>query len=354
MYSVIGEEDFMQKIFIVIFLICIVFTALAQTEQYDYEVFVDQFDEFVNNIASTLPFNSSIGLNWSDAYIGQFPHFGAGVTVGATFMPSTDVDMLLGAFELSLDDIKQPEIKDFISNLGMPFPAVIADGRIGGFALPFDIGVKVGYLPPDFQIPGAPDNLVIDYLLLGADVRFNLLKGALIIPSVSVGGGLTYQDSAFSIPGILGSDVELTNIGGETLEMTDPALSLNWQTLVIDAKAQASWNLLIFTPYIGAGASYGVYARAGGGMKSDILLDGSPLTEQDIQDIEDACIAANQEPPELEPTEFEVAYETRAAWMFRLYGGVSLNLFIFKLDITGLFNVVTQDLGGSINLRLQL
>ena len=47
-----------------------------------------RLDSFSEAMALSLPFNSTIGLNWSDAYIGQFlrlpPHFGAGLSVGVT------------------------------------------------------------------------------------------------------------------------------------------------------------------------------------------------------------------------------------------------------------------------------
>ena len=49
------------------------------------------FQTFATAAASSLPLETSVGLNWSDAYIGQFPHFGIGLTVGAATIPFSAV-----------------------------------------------------------------------------------------------------------------------------------------------------------------------------------------------------------------------------------------------------------------------
>ena len=35
---------------------------------------------------------ADVGLRWSDAYIGGFPHFGVGTTVGFIVAPMDDID----------------------------------------------------------------------------------------------------------------------------------------------------------------------------------------------------------------------------------------------------------------------
>ena len=63
-------------------------------------------------------------------------------------------------------------------------PNFAIEGRIGGFLLPFDIGLRGGLLP-ELQL----DDVTIGYMNFGADVRYALLKGNLAMPSVSVGLG---------------------------------------------------------------------------------------------------------------------------------------------------------------------
>ncbi|GAB1484410.1 hypothetical protein MASR2M78_32280 [Treponema sp.] len=88
-------------------------------------------------LATSLPFNSTIGLNWSDAYIGQIialpPHFGVGIVGGATTIDAKDITSVL-------TDLGYAEI----SGLGdvLPIPAMAVEGRIGGFILPFDHGLR--------------------------------------------------------------------------------------------------------------------------------------------------------------------------------------------------------------------
>jgi hypothetical protein len=342
----------MQKgIIIILMLFFLAFPVFSQTLTYDD--LVQDFQDFTDGVATTLPFNSVMGLNWSDAYIGQFPHFGVGLTTGIAFMPFGSLEETLGGLGVDLSDIDDPDIKDMLEGLGMPFPVVALEGRIGGFVLPFDIGAKIGYISPEMGLPFM-QGIVLDYLLLGADIRFRLLKGMLAIPTVSVGGGFTYQYGSFDMPGMLGSDQDITELaGGHTISLTDPDLNFNWQTFVIDLKAQASWNFLILTPYAGAGASYAPYAVAGGGMKSNILFDGTPITDDDISMVDDYYNALDQTPPDLTSGQILVSASTPAAWSIRAFAGVSVNLALIRLDLLALYNVASGAFGASLNLRLQ-
>ena len=63
---------------IVILLILLTFIGLPLVAQVTFDEYERGFQVFADGVANALPFNSPIGLNWSDAYIGQFPRFGAG------------------------------------------------------------------------------------------------------------------------------------------------------------------------------------------------------------------------------------------------------------------------------------
>jgi len=147
-----------------------------------------------STLSATLPFNSTLGLNWSDAYIGQLlgvpPHFGVGVSAGATTVQADEIKTLLTT--LGVDTGAFPRI--------VPIPAAVAEARIGGFLLPFDIGVKGGYIPPDLgkTIKDATGGLNLDYLAAGADLRFALIKGNLLLPRVSLGVGVNYMKGGLS------------------------------------------------------------------------------------------------------------------------------------------------------------
>lgn len=349
----------MRRCIVFILLLCAITLPLTAQLSYTYDELVDNFQAFADGVATTLPFNALMGLNWSDAYIGNFPHFGAGLTLGFTIMPYGSLSDTLDQFGIDLSGVGNEEVGNMLKDIGMPFPAIALEGRIGGFGIPFDIGVKFGYYSRDWVAPALPEGLIIDYLLAGADVRFRLIKGALIVPEVSIGGGATYQYGSFYIPGLLGDDIEITDVpdgpsSTATLALADPSLNFNWKTFVIDLKAQASWDLFLVTPYVGAGGSYGLYSEAGGGMNSALLYNGNPITQGQMDDIKDACDAAGVSVPALTDEEIIVYAETPPAWSIRAYGGVSINIAIIKLDLMAMYNFAGGGFGASFNIRAQL
>jgi hypothetical protein len=344
----------MKTLLCVSLLLCIALGAFAL----DYTTEVEPaFEQFAQDMASTLPFNASIGLGWSDAYIGQFPRFGLGVTFGATMIPSEPVKKVLQAFSITL-----PKQFSYVEKYGFPVPAYTFDARLGGFALPFDVGVKVGYLPPDMmQNMGLP--LSLNYLLAGADIRFALLKDRGLVPALSLGAGYSFMKGSLSVPGLLSGPLTIGNFevpdgsGGvttHTLSLTDPSLNLSWDTNVIEVKAELSKTLLIFTPYLGAGALFAVGSHAGGGVQSSLLLDGSTPTQAQIDDIIQAFTAAGQTPPDLSTKGIIVQKAAPVGWAGRLFGGISMTLLVLRLDLGALYSFPGGSFGGSVNLRVQL
>jgi hypothetical protein len=142
--------------------------------QIAFNDFKADFQAFADGVASSLPFNAAIGLQWADAYIGNFPYFGVNSTIGITFIPLEAVDDIAAAFGIDFMSL----YPGTVGSLGMPFPGWCMDARIGGFGLPFDIGIKAGYLP---------EQSAISYLLVGADFRYGIIIEDEVTPGVSVG-----------------------------------------------------------------------------------------------------------------------------------------------------------------------
>ncbi|MEW6566068.1 MAG: hypothetical protein AB1404_11285 [Spirochaetota bacterium] len=293
-----------------------------------------------STLSATLPFNSTLGLNWSDAYIGQLlgvpPHFGVGVSAGATTVQADEIKTLLTT--LGVDTGAFPRI--------VPIPAAVAEARIGGFLLPFDIGVKGGYIPPDLgkTIKDATGGLNLDYLAAGADLRFALIKGNLLLPRVSLGVGVNYMKGGLSTT--VGSDQTFT-YNTYSISATKPELGLSWETTTIDLKAQVSKSLLIFTPYLGVGAAYGM-SKAGYFVKSNITTTGGTY-----EDIINALKANDITPPDISATGIS-SYFANNGWAFRAFGGLSLNILVLRVDVTGLYNFSDGSYGGSLGVRFQL
>lgn len=311
-------------------------------------------EDLADALAKALPFNSTVGLNWSDAYIKQFPHFGAGLVLGATFMDAEDISA-------ALENLGYADSGDIEG--AMPLPAAALEGRLGGFVWPFDIGFKIGFLPESAGDSLAASGLALDYLLVGFDVRYALLEGGGIKPKVSVGGGFNYlrggvsttvdEDQSFTI---------MANDGEHTLTTMAPEIGLEWKTVVIDLKAQASWKFLIFTPYIGLGLSHGS-STAGYFIDSKVKYDGNDLTDSELQALLDdlaeynAKLAAAGQPtfdvPDISATGIESSTDV-SGWSVRTFGGMSLTPFPFvRIDLTGLYNFAGGDYGFSVGTRIQ-
>lgn len=344
----------MRRLLSIALFLCIAFSAFPLDYMTELK---PAFETFSQDMADVLPFNAEIGLGWSDAYVGQFPHFGVGVTVGATTIPFESVQTVLDAFTIIL-----PAELSYVEQFGFPVPAYTLDARIGGFAIPFDIGLKVGYVPADLmEKMGLP--LSLQYLLAGADVRFAILKDEGLVPALSVGAGYSFMKGSLSVPGLMSGDINIANFqvpdgsGGYTthaLSLTNPALNLSWDTNVIDVKAQLSKTLLIFTPYVGAGAMFAMGSHAGGGVQSALLLDGATPTQAEIDQIIQAFIDAGQTPPDLSTTGIIVEKAAPVGWAGRVFGGFSVNLLVIRLDLGASYSFPGGSYGASANLRVQL
>ena len=342
----------MRRILIVLLVLLVpVGIVAAETidDQVDYNAGIAAF---ADGVAATLPLNASVGLNWSDAYIGQFPHFGVGATLGFSTIPYPAALPVLTAAKLDTVISSSPAF-EYIELIGMPLPAYTVEARIGGLLFPFDAGVKLGILPPDFKPGEFVKGLNLDYTLAGFDIRLPIVKESGIIPEVILGGGYNYLEATIGFEGIYGENLIIDSFeaGGETitLELTDPSVEFFWSASVIDLKAQVSKNILLFRPYAGVGASVG-FGRAGSGFESEFV---SPPTQAQI-DLFNAAGGSGEELSEIGDGTFYVSSAMPPGWAFRAFGGVSINLLIVNIDITGMYDFLGQNYGLTLGARVQL
>ncbi|MDR2103958.1 MAG: hypothetical protein LBP42_07650 [Treponema sp.] len=306
----------------------------------------DSANEFADSIVKSLPFNSTIGLTWSDAYIGQLigpppPHFGLGISLGMTTMDLGVITNLLDDFGASVP----------ISIPKMPLPGYTAEGRLGGFILPFDLGFKFGMMP-NFELG---DNFKLDYMLLGGDIRYALLKGKGPLPKISLGVGVNYLSGGVQTSIGRGANFSFTMPDGSshTLNLSDPDVGLSWSSTVFDLKAQVSKTFLIITPYLGLGASYGL-SKIGYSVKSDLSYNGNKIDEDTLKSLLHDLELVGISGIDFDGgSGFSSTYQTQG-WGFRTFGGFSINILAFKLDFTGMLNFLDFNYGGSFGIRFQL
>lgn len=342
----------------------------------DFDTYRQSFGNFAEGIANSLGMNTTIGLNTSDAYIGQLfrfpPNIGAGATIGASTIPIGPVTSLFSDL-----GIEEPAgLADF-ETIGMPFPAAAGDLRVGGIIFPFDAGIKFGTVPPELAAELGPD-IDLDYTLAGFDVRVPIVKERLLVPSVSIGAGYNYLDSSVLLRDVteIPFQIDLSDVYPDysdyrSIGMSDPDASLSWNSNVIDMKAQASMNLWLLTPYVGAGASF-ARSNVGGGLVAELVADrdgdgeldiNQPLTEEEVEDLKQQLRDYNEfgggdideEVIEnLSPSQGITVHRGVNGWSFRIFGGTSVNLLIFRLDMGVGYDLLGENFSGTVGLRVQL
>ena len=335
----------------VLIVLGILLFAAAGLSAQTYDEFESYFQAFADEVANSLPITASVGGNWSPAHIGQFPHFGIGVSLGGMFLPYEAVEPVVSNLGLS--------VPSKLETYGVPFPAIALDARLGGFILPFDIGVKFGFIPEDAKEMFS-DNVTADYMLAGADVRLRLTEGKGFLPTISAGAGYNFMRGTMGIADV--SSGETINIeavmgaagystgGGEIYELiiSDPDLVFNWDTHTIQAKAQASWDLSILTPHLGFGAAHG-FSTAGGGLFSSLSFNTN--TAVTFSQLQSAFDGLGYPIPTAEGLEIS---SDANGWSFWVYGGTAINIVFLSIDLSAMYNFLSGAYGASANVRIQI
>jgi hypothetical protein len=277
----------------------LIFSLAFSQAEVALDVFKDGLLAFLDDINLSLPDSTVSGVTWSDAYIGQLvsvpPHFGAGLALGVSRFRVSGLkeSLKLVGTDLSVDELI--------------FPTLALEGRIGGFILPFDIGVRFGFLPK-VELQG----IGVDYLHYGADIRYALVKENLILPNISLGLGYYGTSGNISYQFTLKQFIEI-------YPGTDKAekLEIGFNTNVIDGRLQVSKSFLVVTPYAGFGLSY------------------------DITDSSYTLIS-------------ETDTASEKGWQYRAFGGLSFNIVVVKIDLSGMYNFKSENWGANLGLRVQL
>ncbi len=346
----------------ILFLLIAGVLAVSGVAAQQFEKVEAAFGTFADDLSAALPFASTIGLNWSDAYIGKFPHLGVALVGGAVGLPADAFGKVLGTLsggEIGGDLLSflPPELEEVGEAFGMPFPAAAIEARLGGLILPFDIGLKVGFIPDEFDMEDAlPAGMGADYQLVGADVRFRLVEEKFIIPEISVGGGInrltggvsfvTEDDifiDSFEVP----DPDDFTQVNTYDISLKAPEFGFNWATTVLDVKAQISKRLLIFRPYAGVGMTMGSSTVRGGA-----YTEVQGITDAEWETITSALEQLGEDVPQLTREGFTITSK-QGGFATRVYAGTSVELLFLKVDLTGFYEVVSQSLGLSGALRIQ-
>ncbi|GMO14716.1 MAG: hypothetical protein Pg6A_00470 [Termitinemataceae bacterium] len=278
-------------IFLILFLglnTAVVFGAPPKTVG-KYSDISDALDDFSKANAGRVNTTAGIGLNWSDAYIGELisypPHYGFGFTFGVNSLKTSAFNPLIEE-TLGLSKIDPVFVDKHF------FPTYLIEMRLGGFRdIPFDFGVKFGWMPALSAMPTMGD-LKYNNIHAGMDLRFNILSVWTGF-QLSWGLGLNYMNGYLQTDSYTQTWSD-DGLGGGT-NVFDPAgskMRLTWDTFTIDAKIifQKSWRMLGITFFGGIVVGYGIghtgitFIGEDWTWDGNNVFNGSPAQYQQVED----------------------------------------------------------------------
>ena len=183
---------------------------------------IDGFSESLINTASN---GILLQDTYADAFIGKlFPsspaHFAFGIEGGIT---SLDFQKMSKTGKM-LDFDSIPE--------KMYFPTISLNAKLGGFFLPFDIGLSFFTFDTN-KLTAFPADSIIEFFSLGGELRYAILTGKKFLPKFSVGAGYFFSK------GRIVYRKEGTELGSE----------YNINTYFLSA--QISKTFIFITPFVG-------------------------------------------------------------------------------------------------------
>ena len=220
---------------------------------------IDKAFESLNGTLTEVVPETTIQLGvWSDAYIGKLfpsvpPHFGAGVSAGGTFIETKALSNAIGTIITEINSHAAGATTDFNFTVPdqIPLPSASVHVRIGGFILPFDIGVYGAYF--DLNMLKFEDFTgTVNYYTIGGDIRYAIMKGSTTLPKLSVGAGYIRTHLALSMTGASTYSGTVGSTPASVTANADTNTSFDLNTIFV--QAQISKKFLILTPYAGVRA----------------------------------------------------------------------------------------------------
>jgi hypothetical protein len=182
-------------------------------------------NSFADALTTAVPDAATQQNIWADAYIGRLlpsvvPHLGGGLNFGVTHIDTSGLADAADALDIS-------DVPD-----SFYLPTITADLRLGGVIFPFDIGINVMKTNTmEFNSMGA--DLGLDFFTIGADLRWALYQGNILMPKISLGGGYIYTKGSF------------------TASSSEADLKVNYTTQTAYLQVQVSKKIVLFTPFVG-------------------------------------------------------------------------------------------------------
>ncbi|MFC2387973.1 DUF6588 family protein [Treponema socranskii] len=310
---------------------------------------IDKAFESLNGTLTEVVPETTIQLGvWSDAYIGKLfpsvpPHFGAGVSAGGTFIETKALSNAIGTIITEINSHAAGATTDFNFTVPdqIPLPSASVHVRIGGFILPFDIGVYGAYF--DLNTLKFEDFTgTVNYYTIGGDIRYAIMKGSTTLPKLSVGTGYIRTHLALSMTGASTYSGTVGSTPASVTANADTNTSFDLNTIFV--QAQISKKFLILTPYAGVRAyvtsskSHYDYSYSStyeiGGVPQGNVPGGNGSSSRDY-----GTDAFNFDWNNIRP---------------QLYAGLGLNLLFVNCTVGGSWNMRNNLLSANVNVCIKI
>lgn len=310
---------------------------------------IDKAFESLNGTLTEVVPETTIQLGvWSDAYIGKLfpsvpPHFGAGVSAGGTFIETKALSNAIGTIITEINSHAAGATTDFNFTVPdqIPLPSASVHVRIGGFILPFDIGVYGAYF--DLNTLKFEDFTgTVNYYTIGGDIRYAIMKGSTTLPKLSVGAGYIRTHLALSMTGASTYSGTVGSTPASVTANADTNTSFDLNTIFV--QAQISKKFLILTPYAGVRAyvtsskSHYDYSYSStyeiGGVPQGNVPGGNGSSSRDY-----GTDAFNFDWNNIRP---------------QLYAGLGLNLLFVNCTVGGSWNMRNNLLSANVNVCIKI
>lgn len=300
----------------------------------------DGFDDFSKSLIYAVQDSSTLSNTESAAWIGSLIpgfHFRFGVDAS---LATLDIDPLLTmtsalGWDLDLSDITDtikdtPVIGKYDHHL--VFPSLALNARLGGLFLPFDIGFSLMILDTRGDLESVwpsdiGDKLNINYLTLGLDLRYKLWK-------------IGFKMLNMQVAGLTG--VYMTK-GDVEASVDEGSAAFDFSQISGTLGLQATAHALFLDVFVGAKLVTNFYSK--------VSLKARPDWSKIMELSDDALKVAVALMPE------EIGFEAEDGWgkHFELnpvfYGGIGLSAKIVRLGVGASYNMKSENLGATVNVR---
>mgnify|MGYP002625606275 CR=1 FL=1 len=315
--------------FILTFSLCAAFT------EADGSPYKAALTGMAEKMGAQLAENTTLLGSQPDAFVGRvFPAYPAHLAAGLTLSGAQlETEFIADSMQRIVDGIASEIPEDYAPSISLTIPksiflpAASISCRVGGFFLPFDIGLygtaTTDSLLKDISMSDFTADIAA--YTLGGDLRYAVLEGGTIAPKVSVGAGYVY--SHYSLGLFYNRELNSTEYESGIL---DTSLDLTAETHTMFVQAQVSKRIRIFTPFF-ALKLFGTLSKAS--------FDWQFSTTNTIDDVKRT--AAD------EVSDF-------SGVQVQLSGGAGIQLGLLQLGVTGSYNATKDRLGAALSIMYKM